>query len=347
MAAVELKDLVKSWGPVKVVKGLSLSIASGEFISLLGPSGCGKTTTLRMLAGLERPDSGLISVAGTTVDDGLRGQTQGGGRTFVPPERRQLGMVFQSYAVWPHKSVADNVAYPLQLQGLNRADREARVKEALGWVRLEAFADRMPEKLSGGQLQRVALARALVGKPRVLLLDEPLSNLDAALKDELRAEIASLRAKLGTTMVYVTHDQHEALALSDRVAVMNKGVLEQISSPEQLYREPTTPFVAGFVGGANVLDGVARDGHFMSGEAKLAIASGDAGPVTLVARPEEIRLTPGGPFTVRARLFLGQHTELHVVWGTLELRVTTPDAGALKPGDAVSVQLSRSRIFSR
>ena len=187
MAAVELTGLRKSYGSTPVVKELSLSIASGELVALLGPSGCGKTTTLRMIAGLETPDAGKISIDGREVD---------APGVHLPPEARGLGMVFQSYAVWPHRTVAENVEYPLKLKGLGRSEREAKVKEALGWVRLDALAARRPDALSGGQLQRVALARALVADPQVLLLDEPLSNLDVQLREELRAEIAFLRARL-------------------------------------------------------------------------------------------------------------------------------------------------------
>ena len=232
MADVHLNAVHKAYGATAVVKGISLRIESGEFISLLGPSGCGKTTTLRMIAGLETLDAGTISIGGEWVDSD---------KGHVPPEKRALGMVFQSYAVWPHKSVAENVAYPLLLQRKPSSEIAQRVTQALDWVRLSAFAQRMPSQLSGGQLQRVAIARALVASPRVLLLDEPLSNLDAALREELRGEIAALRARLGTTMIFVTHDQHEALALSDRVAVMHQGVIEQVDSPQGIYQSPSGP----------------------------------------------------------------------------------------------------------
>ncbi len=339
MAAVELAGLHKSWGATKVVNGVSLSIASGEFISLLGPSGCGKTTTLRMIAGLEHLDEGTISIGGALVDGpGLR----------VPPERRMLGLVFQSYAVWPHRSVEENVAYPLTLKRTPKHELAARVKEALSWVRLEAFAQRMPSQLSGGQLQRVAIARALVAQPRVLLLDEPLSNLDAALREELRGEIATLRARLGMTMIFVTHDQHEALALADRVAVMNHGVIEQIDSPERVYQAPSTAFVASFVGSANRLEGRVEGRHFVVGDVRLllpATLDAKSGNATLAVRAEELQLGGDGPrLTLLARLFLGSATEYRFQLGPHVLRAVGPST-AIKPGEAVPVSLRSARLF--
>ncbi|NMO13818.1 ABC transporter ATP-binding protein [Pyxidicoccus fallax] len=341
MAALTLTDVFKSYGATPVVRGLSLDVREGELVSLLGPSGCGKTTTLRMLAGLEHPDSGVIRIGGETVaGPGVR----------MPPERRGLGMVFQSYAVWPHRSVEQNVAYPLTLRRLPKAEVASRVKEALRWVRLEALATRRPHELSGGQLQRVALARALVAGPRVLLLDEPLSNLDAALREELRAEIATLRARLGTTMVFVTHDQGEALALSDRIAVMNRGVIEQVDAPERLYREPATPFVAGFVGGANVLPGRVRDGafHTAQGDASFPLPPGTLGPdgpCTLVVRPEDLEL--GGEGTLlplSARLFLGHAAEYRFPVGGTLLRVVGPPR-EVRAGEVLPVRIWKAKLF--
>lgn len=335
MSAVELVEIEKSFGATAVVKKLSLEVKEHELLALLGPSGCGKTTTLRMIAGLERPDTGVIRLAGAVVDQGA---------TFVQPEKRGLGMVFQSYAVWPHKSVFENVAYPLQLR--REREVEARVMEALGWVRLSALAQRRPHELSGGQLQRVALARALVGRPKVLLLDEPLSNLDVALREELRGEIASLRAKLGTTMILVTHDQGEALALADRVAVMNKGVIEQLAAPDVVYREPATPFVAGFVGGANVIEGEVRDGRFTTGSDSFAVTAPN-GPTTLVVRTEDIAIGEGTPLTLQAKLFLGSTTEYRFALGANVLRVTGASIEGLKPGSTASVTLKAVRLFPK
>ena len=339
MAAVTLEAVHKSYGKNHIVRGVSLTVADGSFLSLLGPSGCGKTTTLRMIAGLERLDSGRIEIGGGEVD---------GPTVHVPPERRGLGMVFQSYAVWPHRTVAENVAYPLERQGLGRSERDARIREALAQVRLEAFADRAPHALSGGQLQRVALARALVGRPKVLLLDEPLSNLDAALKEELRAEIAALRARLGTTMIAVTHDQAEALALADQVAVMRAGVLEQVATPQTLYAEPNSPFVAGFVGGANVLDGEVRGGAFELGGVRLALPSSSPdGPCTLVLRPEDAVLEPAGALPLTARLFLGATTEYRLQLGDAALRVLGPPHPFAQPGTKVGLTLRAARVFPR
>ena len=344
MATITLEGLEKSYGQTRVVRGLSLHVQSGELVSFLGPSGCGKTTTLRMIAGLEFPDGGTIRIDDEVVaSDTVR----------IAPERRRLGMVFQSYAIWPHKSVEANVAYPLQLRRVSRADIGTRVQEALRWVRLEALAHRMPHELSGGQLQRVALARALVADPRVLLLDEPLSNLDAALREELRAEIAALRARLGTTMIYVTHDQAEALALSDRIAVMNRGVLEQVDPPERLYLEPHTPFVAGFVGGANLLEGeLAAGGRFLLPDGvgfdlPPELASAAPGPATLVVRPEDLEVgTFGTRLPLSARLFLGHAAEFRFPLGPRLLRAVGPPLDA-RPGDVLGVRVRRGRLFQR
>ncbi len=343
MASITLEGLEKSYGRTQVVRGLSLQVQPGELVSLLGPSGCGKTTTLRMIAGLEFPDQGVIR-----IDD----EVVASERVRVAPERRRLGMVFQSYAIWPHKSVAANVAYPLQLRRVSRADITTRVAQALRWVRLEALAHRMPHELSGGQLQRVALARALVADPRVLLLDEPLSNLDAALREELRAEIAALRARLGTTMIYVTHDQAEALALSDRIAVMNGGVLEQVDPPERLYHAPRTPFVAGFVGGANLLEGAVADGRFVITEdlwfeLPEDLAASAFGPSTLVVRPEDLEVGPEGTrLPLSARLFLGHAAEFRFPLGHRLLRAVGPSLDA-RPGDWLGVRVRRGRLYPR
>ncbi len=339
MATVELTCLRKSYGTTAVVNDLSLSISSGEMVALLGPSGCGKTTTLRMIAGLETPDAGKIVIDGRVVDaTGLH----------LPPEARGLGMVFQSYAVWPHRTVAENVAYPLTLKGLNRWDREAKVKQALSWVRLEALATRRPDALSGGQLQRVALARALVADPRVLLLDEPLSNLDVQLREELRAEIASLRSRLGTTMVYVTHDQSEALGLADRVAVMNQGILEQVAAPHVLYGEPATPFVARFVGGANVLEGTSDGSSVRFADTTLSCEPPLTLPIgrgQLVVRPEDLALEAGAGPLLTARLFLGGATEYHFALAEHSLKALGPADATLKIGSPVRVTLRRARWF--
>lgn len=341
MAAVELEQVHKAYGATQVVKGISLAIKSGELVALLGPSGCGKTTTLRMVAGLERLDRGVIRIDGQEVD---------GPTGSVPPERRGLGMVFQSYAVWPHRTVAENVAYPLRLQGVTGPEAARRVGEALGWVRLSALGDRLPQQLSGGQLQRVAIARALVANPKVLLLDEPLSNLDAALREELRGEIAALRTRLGTTMIFVTHDQGEALALADRVALMNRGVIEQVDRPDVVYREPATPYVATFVGGANALEGRVEHGQFVTGELRFALPPGAEakdGAATLVVRPEDVRVGGEGPgLQLSARLFLGSATEYRFVLGDRVLRAVGPHREDATPGAKLPVSFARVRLYN-
>jgi ABC-type Fe3+/spermidine/putrescine transport system ATPase subunit len=320
--SVSAHNIVKSFGNTHVVKSLSLEVGAGEMVSLLGPSGCGKTTTLRMIAGLMRIDGGTLHIGKKLVDDG---------KTFVAPEKRALGMVFQSYAIWPHKSVRENVAYPLERKGTPKSEIPAKVKQALDWVRLAQLADRKPHELSGGQLQRVALARALVHEPSVLLLDEPLSNLDATLREELRAEIAALRARVQTTMIYVTHDQSEALALSDRIAVMNKGIIEQLDVPQRVYDSPATPFVAGFVGGANVIQGHAADGKFVVGDQTLTLPPGleaAAGPHTLVVRAEDIAVDGADRLPLVARLYLGHSTEYRFQLGPNLLRAVGPHSDA-------------------
>ncbi len=344
MASVELEALHKRYGQTPVVRGVSLRVEAGQLLALLGPSGCGKTTTLRLIAGLETPDSGRICIGEQVVDDATG---------HVAPEKRGLGMVFQSYAVWPHKTVEQNVAYPLTLQGRSRSEIAERVTEALGWVRLTGFAQRMPQQLSGGQLQRVALARALVASPRVLLLDEPLSNLDLALREELRGEIAALRARLGTTMILVTHDQSEALALADSVAVMKAGQIEQLAAAETVYRAPATPFVAGFVGGANLLEGHAEDGHFHWGDYRFVLPSelrDVSGPGVLAVRPEALEVTSASnapALTISARLFQGNHVEYRFVSGETVLRSVGPANEGARPGASLGLAITSARFFAR
>lgn len=244
MSRISLEGLTKRYGAVTAVAELSLSIDSGEFVTLLGPSGSGKTTTLRLVAGLERPSAGSV-----TAGDRL----MSGPGVFVPVHQRRLGMVFQSYAVWPHKTVYQNVTFPLQQQAVPRDEQRRRAEQMLGLVGLDGYAERYPSQLSGGQQQRVALARALVAEPEVILFDEPLSNLDAQLRDSMRVLIRDLHRRLGLTAIYVTHDQIEAMVLSDRIFVMHEGRLVQSGTPEDLYERPTNRFVAEFIGSANVL----------------------------------------------------------------------------------------------
>ena len=280
-----LAGLCKDYGVGDpAVDRLDLEIGRGEFVALLGPSGCGKTTTLRMIAGLVEPTAGRILLDGDDL-------------TAKPTHRRNIGMVFQNYALFPHMSVADNVAFGLEMRGIAKAEARGRVAEALGLVRLGGLEGRRPKALSGGQQQRVALARALVIRPDLLLLDEPLSNLDAKLREEMRGEIREIQRRLGITTVFVTHDQAEALALADRIAVMERGRLAQLGSPEDIYERPATPFVARFVGRINALATEAgADGKLRIGGAVLPVD--DARPagtrVTVMVRPQYIQLEPSG-----------------------------------------------------
>jgi putative spermidine/putrescine transport system ATP-binding protein len=244
-ADVRLSGVRKEFGDVVAVDGVDLEVRAGEFFTLLGPSGSGKTTTLRLIAGFERPDAGRVALGGADV-------------TARPPNQRDVNTVFQDYALFPHMSVGDNVAYGLLVKGVAKADRAARVAEALRMVRLEQMGKRKPAQLSGGQRQRVALARAIVNQPRVLLLDEPLGALDLKLRQEMQLELKGIQKRVGITFVYVTHDQDEALAMSDRIAVFNDGHVEQVAPPAELYERPATPFVAGFVGTSNLVE---RDGR--------------------------------------------------------------------------------------
>ncbi|PVE97021.1 ABC transporter ATP-binding protein [Microbacterium sp. TPD7012] len=272
---VELKGIVKSYAGTRVLHGVDLDIAPGEFVSLLGPSGCGKTTLLRVLAGLEGADEGAVLLGGGDV-------------SRVPTNKRDIGMVFQSYSLFPHLRVVDNTAFGLRRRGAGKTDAAKRSLDALALVGLADFADRFPHQLSGGQQQRVALARALVTEPKVLLLDEPLSALDAKVRVQLRDEIRRIQLRLGITTVFVTHDQEEALAVSDRIAVMNSGRIEQIGSPEQLYTTPSTAGVAAFVGLSSVVSGVADGDHVMVWGQALPLQTPADGPVDVYLRPENV-----------------------------------------------------------
>jgi len=238
---LRVRGLTKIYDATRVVDDVSFDVDAGAVLTLLGPSGCGKSTTLRLIAGLEQPDAGEIWIRGRLV-------ASAGQHVMVPPEQRKVGLVFQSYAVWPHMTVAENIGYPLKMRRIDRSTVAARVAEMTRLMKLEGLGGRMPTQLSGGQQQRVALARALVYRPDLLLLDEPLSNLDSVLRREMRSQLKELQSRLATTVIYVTHDQEEAMSLSSRVAVMNKGVVEQIGSPEAIYELPATPFVQDFVG---------------------------------------------------------------------------------------------------
>jgi spermidine/putrescine transport system ATP-binding protein len=281
---VQVDTLRKEFGSVLALDDVSLEVRRGEFLTLLGPSGCGKTTLLRIIAGLERPDRGRVSIDGRDV-------------TNVPPERRPLNMVFQGYALFPHLTVFDNVAFGLRLQRLPKAQIRSRVREMLELVRLGEHTDRSPEVLSGGQQQRVALARALAGDPAVLLLDEPLSALDRRVRQSMQEELRAIQLAVGTTFVAVTHDQEEAMSMSSRIVLMDRGRIAQVAGPEELYREPRSSFVARFVGDANMFEGtiVRADGRtIFDGDGLRISLGGDAleGPSRLMIRPEALMLWP-------------------------------------------------------
>jgi len=320
MADVKLNALHKRYGTNHVVRGLDLHIRDGEVMCLLGPSGCGKTTTLRMIAGLERCSEGQVAIGGETVS---------GPGTFVPPERRHLGMVFQTYAVWPHMDVLGNVTFPLQVAGVPPAEAKTRARTALEQVQLTGLDARYPHELSGGQQQRVALARALVAEPRVLLLDEPLSNLDARLREEMRDEIRRLVKRLGVTVVLVTHDQEEALGVSDRVAVMDRGVIQQVDTPEGLYERPKNALVARFVGTLNELAGEREAAGVRIGDvvvpARPTEEAPASGPCRLGFRPENVKLAETGiAATVIGRTYLGHTVRYRVAVGDEPLVIDGP-----------------------
>ncbi|WP_120009518.1 ABC transporter ATP-binding protein [Teichococcus vastitatis] len=299
MADLTIQGLTKRFGGVTAVEDVNLHVADGEFVTLLGPSGCGKSTTLAAVAGLDRADGGRIQVGDRVYFDAARG-------IYLPPEARSCGLVFQSYALWPHMTVADNVAFPLTLRKVSSAERKRRIEEVLALVEMERYAGRYPHELSGGQQQRVALARTLVYRPAILLLDEPLSNLDAKLRDRARAWLAELRTRLGLTTIYVTHDQIEALSLSDRIVVMNGGHIAQIGAPQEIYEHPADPFVADFIGTTNFLPARVLGEASAGGRALLELADGQrleavaerpaaAGSrVTLAFRPEQMHVAPPG-----------------------------------------------------
>ena len=336
--------LTKNYGASSVVKGVSFGFAKGEFISLLGPSGCGKTTILRMIAGFETPTSGSISVDGQDI-------------THLRPNQRQLGMVFQAYALFPNLNVGDNIAFGLKVAGMGRDERRARVEEMLKLIGLPGYEKRFPYEMSGGQQQRVALARAIAPKPRLLLLDEPLSALDAKIRVSLRQEIRAIQRELGITTVFVTHDQEEALSISDRVVVMNAGNIEQMGTPHEIYNKPATRFAATFVGQLNTIPGRVIDpatGHVtLAGtEARLSplphgFKGGDE--IGLAARPEMLALAPRQGHdialsgTVLDVSFLGSVIRVHVDLGGTPVHIDTfNDQGATPPviGEQVHVHLA-------
>jgi len=337
--AVDLLDLTRHYGRVRALDGLTLRIEPGELVALLGPSGCGKTTALRILAGLDQATSGEVQVAGRDI-------------TRVPANKRDMGMVFQAYSLFPHLTVADNVAFGLKLRGVDHGRRRSRAHDVLELVGLSEHAHRYAHQLSGGQQQRVALARALAIEPSVLLLDEPLSALDAKVRVQLRDEIRRVQLEVGTTTLFVTHDQEEALAVADRVGVMKGGRLEQLAAPAELYANPATPFVAEFVGLSNRLAAEVRDGqvHVLGASLPLLPGSISTGSGTAMVRPEALGLSPDadGTATVTAVAFLGPFSRVHCALpdGTaVSAQMSSSAAREFSAGDRVRIDVERSGVL--
>ncbi|MBW6422805.1 ABC transporter ATP-binding protein [Rhizobium sp. XQZ8] len=366
MASVTLENVTRMYGAITAVDNVNLKIKSGEFVTLLGPSGCGKTTTLRMVAGLEKNTGGRISIGDNVVSDSEKGY-------FVPSERRRLGMVFQSYAIWPHMTVFDNVAYPLRIR--RRPDQEIRerVMKALTLVEMEKYADRPSPALSGGQQQRVAIARALVFEPEVLLLDEPLSNLDARLRTQMGDDFRELQQRLKITALYVTHDQSEAMALSDRVVVMHGGQILQVGAPEEIYRRPENRRVAAFFGTPNLLNATVKDcrpnggqyykldveGQGWSGECHAATEMPKGADVTVMVRPENLEIREAGAVNgglspnglewsgeISQAIFRGPHRSIMVKTPAQTLHVETPSLADVGIGRPVTVAAPSSAAWA-
>jgi iron(III) transport system ATP-binding protein len=358
MPAVTVERVSKQFGTVRAVDEVSLSVADGRLLTLLGPSGCGKTTTLRMIAGLEHNDAGRIVIGERVVSDPAAG-------IFVAPERREIGMVFQSYAIWPHMTVFANVAYPLEVRRRPAAEVRTRVHDALRLMEMTHLADRPATALSGGQQQRVAIARALVFQPRVLLMDEPLSNLDAKLREQMRVELRALQQRLGITTVYVTHDQEEAMVLSDEIAVMHEGHVLQAAVPETIYTRPANRTVAAFVGAPNLLEAKTREIRREAG-VTLARVEGDgwegwcAGPedlvagepVTVIVRPEALQLG-GRPGTgiawtgvVRQRFFRGARNVYTIEAGPHRFGVDAAPDQVVAPGSEITLSVDAAATWA-
>ncbi|HAY61775.1 MAG: ABC transporter ATP-binding protein [Acidaminococcaceae bacterium] len=348
MSGVKLEHIYKRFGKVTAVGDFNIEVKDGEFVSFLGPSGCGKTTTLRMVAGFEKPTEGTITIGDTVMSDASKG-------FFMAPENRGVGMVFQSYAVWPHMNVIDNVAYPLKIQKVPKEERLKRVMNILEVVHLQEYAERLPNQLSGGQQQRVALARALVAEPGLLLLDEPLSNLDAKLRESMRFEISGLQKKLGITVIYVTHDQSEAMTMSDRIVVMSMGKVQQIGTPVEVYSHPANQMVADFVGLVNFIPSEVRgDGKVYLENTDIAFPNEKAlsGKVILAVRPENISLHKDRGMIkglLHHHFYLGDSIDYRVRVKDHFIRVIVKGAefGRFRDGDEVFLDFDKVLTFPK
>lgn len=356
---LEVRNLVKLFGDDRAVDDISFTVSRGDFLTLLGPSGCGKTTTLMSIAGLHSIDSGMIRVGDVVYTAPAEG-------VFLPPEKRDIGMVFQSYAIWPHMTVAQNVAYPLEIRKLNRTEIDDRVADVLRLVGLTDMADKLATQLSGGQQQRASLARAIVARPRLLLFDEPLSNLDLKLREQMRVELKRIQNEVGITSIYVTHDQSEALVMSDNIIVMSKGHIEQSGSPLEIYTQPVNRYVSNFIGVANLLTGrVKGAGSGERGEVEIdeggekttlpcrlgtGIAEGDT--AVLSVRPENVhaeRERPEGPSVegeVLQTIFLGNYVDCRVRWGEFEWKVLAHPRARLREGEKVYLRFDPDHMLA-
>lgn len=339
MATLDLMGLTKRFGSVTAVDTVDLTVADGEFMCILGPSGCGKSTLLRMIAGFEMPTEGDIRIGGESV-------------TQLGANKRPTAMVFQKYTLWPHMKVYDNIAFGLQLRRLGRADIARKVEEALALVSLSGYEERFPSQLSGGQQQRVALARAIVLEPKILLLDEPFSSLDAILRVRLREELRRIQRRLKITAIFVTHDQEEALTLADRIAVMNAGQVEQLDAPSQIYDNPATLFVADFIGAMNLLTAQVRGGRIALDGVTLEAPDGVRdGAVTIAIRPEDLALLPDGDHAGAWRASVEQISDLgHYRRAILEtgsgmIKIYLPKTAAAEEGSAVSAFVRRYLVY--
>jgi iron(III) transport system ATP-binding protein len=349
MEKIRIINLAKRYGRVIAADAVTFSVGDNEFFSLLGPSGCGKSTVLRCVAGLEEPSAGEIYIGGTRVNSAAEG-------FIVPTELRPIGMVFQNYAVWPHMTVHDNVAYPLKLKKLPAQVIETKLEEALHTVGLEQLAARYPSQLSGGEQQRVALARALIKEPEVLLLDEPLSNLDAKLREQMRFELKELQRRTGIPILYVTHDQTEALAMSDQLAVMNAGRIVQVGAPAEIYAQPADQFVADFIGLMNFVPGrvVGRSGEEASveffGSHRLTVTdrSGLTGECVIAVRPEDIAFSPTGSIRCRVEVsnYSGHLIDYKVKADGMVLRIQTPKTVIHTEGEEVGLEVEHAMLFA-